>query len=274
MAPDRLVASRWSPRRPPPTRSSPTRPRRRAGDGLVVVAEHQTAGRGRLDRTWETPARCGADVLGAAAADVAAPRPGRGCRCSPGTPWPRRSARAGTPPRVKWPNDVLLGERKVAGILVERVDTPDGAGRGRRRRAEHRHDHRGAAGADGDVAAAGAAAPTPDRADLLLALLAAIRGAYDAWQGGGDGRRAAGDGVRRRVRDGRPPGARRPARRRRARGTAEAVDRCRAGWSGPDRRRRAATIDRGAGGAVARPSSACDGGGGAMIRPWPSRRSC
>ena len=32
-----------------------------------MVAEHQTAGRGRLDRTWETPAAVGADVLGAAA---------------------------------------------------------------------------------------------------------------------------------------------------------------------------------------------------------------
>jgi BirA family biotin operon repressor/biotin-[acetyl-CoA-carboxylase] ligase len=101
------------------------RARRGAGEGLVVVAEHQTAGRGRLDRTWETPARAALTlsvllVPRAAAAD-----------------WPwlplmtgyavaRALRQTGAAAALKWPNDVLLEDRKVAGILTERVDTPTG----------------------------------------------------------------------------------------------------------------------------------------------------
>ena len=51
-----------------------------AGEGLVVVAEHQTAGRGRLDRTWETPARS-ALTLSVLLVPRAPRRTGRGCRC-------------------------------------------------------------------------------------------------------------------------------------------------------------------------------------------------
>ena len=92
-----------------------------AEEGLVVVAEDQTAGRGRLGRTWSSPARAGLtfSVL---------LRPG----AIPDRTWTwvplltglavAESVEAvsdvGT--RLKWPNDVLVDGRKVAGVLVER----------------------------------------------------------------------------------------------------------------------------------------------------------
>ena len=77
--------------------------------GSVVVAEHQTAGRGRLDRTWEAPrgtALLASFVLRprallSLAAGVAAAE-----ACGPDV-------------RLKWPNDLLLGDHKLGGILVE-----------------------------------------------------------------------------------------------------------------------------------------------------------
>ncbi len=77
--------------------------------GSVVVADHQTAGRGRLSRTWEAPPGSGlnasfvlkASPLLSLAAGVAAAQ-----ACGPAV-------------RLKWPNDLLLGERKLGGILIE-----------------------------------------------------------------------------------------------------------------------------------------------------------
>lgn len=101
--------------------------RARAGEqeGLVVVTEHQTAGRGRLDRVWEVPARSSLTFSVLLRPDV------------PAQDWPWlplltgyavQAALADRLPDIalKWPNDVLVEERKVAGILVERVDTPQG----------------------------------------------------------------------------------------------------------------------------------------------------
>ena len=96
-----------------------------APHGLVVVAEHQTAGRGRLDRAWETPARSSLTFSVVLRPQVPAPE------------WPWLPLLAGhalvtalreieVPAGLKWPNDVLIGERKVAGILLERVETGDG----------------------------------------------------------------------------------------------------------------------------------------------------
>ena len=103
--------------------------RAKAGEeaGLVVVAEHQTAGRGRLDRTWETPARAALtfSVLVRPTVD-----PSRwpwlplitGLAVAAGVRRTTGLSNVG----VKWPNDVLVDGGKAAGILLERVDTPSG----------------------------------------------------------------------------------------------------------------------------------------------------
>jgi BirA family biotin operon repressor/biotin-[acetyl-CoA-carboxylase] ligase len=83
--------------------------------GLVVVADHQTAGRGRLGRQWVTPP--GAALTFSAVVDPVVDDEW----------WPLVPLVAGyavarvVRGSVKWPNDVLLHEQKVCGILVERV---------------------------------------------------------------------------------------------------------------------------------------------------------
>jgi BirA family biotin operon repressor/biotin-[acetyl-CoA-carboxylase] ligase len=81
-----------------------------APDGTLVTAAEQTAGRGRQGRTWTAP-------------------PGRALLCSLVIREPPRllplaagvavAEVAGDAARLKWPNDVLIDGRKVAGILVE-----------------------------------------------------------------------------------------------------------------------------------------------------------
>ena len=100
--------------------------RQGAEPGTVLVAEHQSQGRGRLGRTWQAPER-------AAVTFSVLLRPTR----VPNARWPwlplltgvavaealRRAASVDA--RLKWPNDVLVDRRKVAGILVERIDPGD-----------------------------------------------------------------------------------------------------------------------------------------------------
>ncbi|MHB8341264.1 MAG: biotin--[acetyl-CoA-carboxylase] ligase [Mycobacteriales bacterium] len=88
----------------------------RAAPGAVLVAEEQTAGRGRQGRSWVSPPRAGLtlSVLLAAAADPWVP-------LLAGVALARVVAAAGVPAMLKWPNDVLAGGRKVAGLLAEVV---------------------------------------------------------------------------------------------------------------------------------------------------------
>jgi BirA family transcriptional regulator, biotin operon repressor / biotin---[acetyl-CoA-carboxylase] ligase len=96
----------------------------RAGvpEGLVVVAEEQEAGRGRLGRSWVSPPR-------AAVLMSLLVRPMISAASLPLIPLltglavveATRSV-GGVATGLKWPNDVLVGDRKLGGILVERVD--------------------------------------------------------------------------------------------------------------------------------------------------------
>ena len=75
-----------------------------ASEGTIVVAGEQTEGRGRLGRRWLAP-------------------PGTSLLCSlqlrPDVPGERLPELTGLEPELKFPNDVLLGGRKVAGVLAE-----------------------------------------------------------------------------------------------------------------------------------------------------------
>lgn len=102
-------------------------------DFAVLTAEHQTAGRGRLDRHWESPARSAVSVsvvLRPVNAD--------------GLPVPTQSyswmsllaavalretllETAGLPADIKWPNDVLVRGKKIAGILAQLTPLGDGS---------------------------------------------------------------------------------------------------------------------------------------------------
>ncbi len=81
-----------------------------AGHGTLVTAGEQTAGRGRQGRTWTAPAGR-ALLMSLVLRDPPALLPLRAGLAV--------AAAIGDEARIKWPNDVLVAERKVAGILAE-----------------------------------------------------------------------------------------------------------------------------------------------------------
>ncbi|MBT2393819.1 biotin--[acetyl-CoA-carboxylase] ligase [Streptomyces maoxianensis] len=96
-------------------------------EGAVLVAEEQTAGRGRMDRNWTAPARSGlfVSVLLRPGPDIPVERWGwlpllAGVAAATGL-----ARAAGVDMSLKWPNDLLVKvggeERKTGGILAERT---------------------------------------------------------------------------------------------------------------------------------------------------------
>jgi BirA family transcriptional regulator, biotin operon repressor / biotin---[acetyl-CoA-carboxylase] ligase len=88
-------------------------------EGAVAVAEEQKEGRGRLGRTWEAPAGTSVLVSVLLLPAVAAPRLPELSLVAGGAVAEAIAEVTGIEPAIKFPNDVLIGGRKVAGILAE-----------------------------------------------------------------------------------------------------------------------------------------------------------
>jgi BirA family biotin operon repressor/biotin-[acetyl-CoA-carboxylase] ligase len=151
-------------------------------EGAVALCDVQTGGRGRLGRTWEAP-------------------PGKALLCSLLLKPPRDRAApelslvggiavaetveraTGLAAQIKWPNDVMLNRRKVAGVLAEVTGEAIALGIGlnvNQRREE----------LPGDARVQPASLYTidgvqRDRAGVLGDLLAALERSYDLWLEGG-----------------------------------------------------------------------------------------
>ncbi len=88
-------------------------------EGAVAVAEEQTQGRGRLGRTWEAPTGTSVLVSVLLLPAVAAARLPELSLVAGGAVAEAIAEVTGIEPAIKFPNDVLIGGRKVAGILAE-----------------------------------------------------------------------------------------------------------------------------------------------------------
>jgi BirA family biotin operon repressor/biotin-[acetyl-CoA-carboxylase] ligase len=148
-------------------------------EGAVAVAEEQSEGRGRLGRSWHAPARTSVLVSVLLRPPVETPRLPELSLVMGGAVAEAISEAAGLDPAVKFPNDVLLGGRKVAGILAESSDGRVVVGIG-----VNTNQTAGELPVDAQTEATSLRLERGEpvgRAPLLAAILLHIERAYDAW---------------------------------------------------------------------------------------------
>lgn len=179
-----------------------------APEGIVVVADHQTAGRGRRDRAWAAPP--GGSLLVSVLLRPRAPVAGAVTMAAGVAMAAAVEEVAEVAARVKWPNDLVVptadGDRKLAGILAE-ADWPAGATISGGYRAPAPYERAvvvvgvgvnvawpaDVSGAPGLAALAETATALSwlgadvDRVDLLVAFLRGLAGRYDDLAAAGPG---------------------------------------------------------------------------------------
>lgn len=114
----------WFPVVPSTNDLAATLAERGAEEGCVVLADAQSAGRGRHGRVWASPPAAGlymSVVLRPSPQSAPLLTLAAGVALADGI-----QAASGLHPSLKWPNDVYMGGRKVAGILAEAGGSPAG----------------------------------------------------------------------------------------------------------------------------------------------------
>ncbi|MCM3920881.1 biotin--[acetyl-CoA-carboxylase] ligase [Frankia sp. AiPs1] len=164
-------------------RASPAPEDAPRGRGLALAAERQTAGRGRLDRSWVSRPGAGLTVSLLIQPRIAISRLGWLPMVVGMSLVSTVRAIAGVPAVLKWPNDVLVEGGKLAGILVEVVPVPASApsvviGFGLNVNAEPDE----LPDRSTSLLLAGADPAALDRTELLERILVGLVGALAAWE--------------------------------------------------------------------------------------------
>ncbi len=90
-----------------------------SADGMAILAEYQTAGRGRLGRKWISPRGAGVHLTLLMISPHGTFSHGRMMMLSAIAVLEGIEASTDVDPTIRWPNDIYVGERKLAGILIE-----------------------------------------------------------------------------------------------------------------------------------------------------------
>src|SRR5581483_6241823 len=94
-------------------------------EGVVVFAESKTKGRGRLGRKWISPPRKGLWFSVLLRPPLAPPAVTQLTIAAATALFRAIQSQTGLSPEIKWPNDILIGGKKTAGILTELSAEPD-----------------------------------------------------------------------------------------------------------------------------------------------------
>ena len=152
-------------------------------EGTVAVAEEQTEGRGRLGRSWHAPARTSVLMSVLLTPSVESERLPELSLLAGGAVAEAIAEITGLEPTIKFPNDVLLGGRKVAGILAEASDGRVVLGVGVN--ANQTEDELPEETQHPPTSLRVELGTPVDRPRLLAAILLQLERAYDAWNARG-----------------------------------------------------------------------------------------